>query len=79
MSVATATEYVLLLAAGDPATPQALPELSQLSPREQELVTLVARGSTNAQIAASCTSASAPSARTWTGSGTRPAVGAALT
>jgi DNA-binding NarL/FixJ family response regulator len=52
MSLATAAEYALLLAAGDPATPQAPPELSQLSPREQELVTLVARGSTNAQIAA---------------------------
>jgi DNA-binding CsgD family transcriptional regulator len=39
------------LAAGDSATPQAPPELSQLSPREQELVTLVAGGSTNAQIA----------------------------
>jgi DNA-binding CsgD family transcriptional regulator len=51
MSVATAAEYGLLLAAGDPAIPQAAPELSQLSPREQELVTLVARGNTNAQIA----------------------------
>jgi DNA-binding NarL/FixJ family response regulator len=51
MSVATAAEYALLLAAGDSATPQAPPELSQLSPREQELVTLVAGGSTNAQIA----------------------------
>jgi len=52
MSLATAAEYALLLAAGDPAAPHALPELSQLSPREQELVTLVARGGTNAQIAA---------------------------
>ena len=51
MSVATAAEYALLLAAGDSATPQAPPELSQLSRREQELVTLVAGGSTNAQIA----------------------------
>jgi hypothetical protein len=46
MSLATAAEYELLVAAGDPATPQAPPELSQLSPREHELVTLVARGST---------------------------------
>jgi predicted ATPase/DNA-binding CsgD family transcriptional regulator len=52
MSVATAAEYALLLAAGDPAAPHAPPEVSQLSPREQELVTLVAGGSTNAQIAA---------------------------
>jgi DNA-binding CsgD family transcriptional regulator len=51
MSLATAAEYALLLAAGDPATPQTPPELSQLSPREHELVTLVAGGSTNAQIA----------------------------
>jgi predicted ATPase/DNA-binding CsgD family transcriptional regulator len=52
MSLATAAEYALLLAAGDPAASAAPPELSQVSPREQELVTLVARGSTNAQIAA---------------------------
>jgi DNA-binding NarL/FixJ family response regulator len=51
MNLATAAEYALLLAAGDPATPQTPPELSQLSSREQELVTLVAGGSTNAQIA----------------------------
>jgi len=51
MSLATAAEYALLLAAGDPATPQTPPELSQLSPREHELVTLVAPGGTNAQIA----------------------------
>jgi DNA-binding NarL/FixJ family response regulator len=51
MSLATAAEYALLLAAGDPGAPYAPPELSQLSPREWELVTLVARGSTNAQIA----------------------------
>jgi non-specific serine/threonine protein kinase len=52
MSLSTAAEYALLLAAGDPAAAPATPELSQLSPREQELVTLVAGGSTNAQIAA---------------------------
>jgi DNA-binding CsgD family transcriptional regulator len=52
MSVATTAEYALLLAAGDPAAPHAPPELSQLSPREQELVILLAGGSTDAQIAA---------------------------
>ena len=51
MSLATAAEYELLLAAGDPTTPQAPAELSQLCPREHELVALVRRGSTNAQIA----------------------------
>ena len=51
MSLATAAEYELLLAAGDPTTPQAPAELSQLCPREHELVALVTRGSTNAQIA----------------------------
>ena len=50
MSLATAAEYALLLAAGDPTTPQTPPELSQLSPREQELVTLVAGVITNAQV-----------------------------
>ena len=51
----------------------------KLSARERELVTLVAQGRTDADIAAHCTSASAPSARTWTGSGTRPAAAAAPT
>ena len=63
MSPATATEYALMLAA-EPAPPAeqaaAAPEpaadgaagLAQLSPRERELVALVARGRTDAQIAA---------------------------
>jgi non-specific serine/threonine protein kinase len=51
MSLATATEYALLLTApGPPPATAAGP--GQLSAREQELVTLVARGRTNAQIAA---------------------------
>jgi len=73
MSVATAAEYALLLAAaqtpaappaGPPARPPAGPPagappqasparaLTSLSPRERELVTLVAQGRTDAQIAA---------------------------
>jgi DNA-binding CsgD family transcriptional regulator len=65
MSLATATEYALLLAAGPrpPAedgtaaaegatTADQLTDLGRLSPRERELVTLVARGRTDAQIAA---------------------------
>ena len=51
MSLATAAEYVLMLTAPGPQQPQA-PGLAQLSARERELVTLVARGRTDAQIAA---------------------------
>jgi non-specific serine/threonine protein kinase len=50
MSMATAAEYALMLA--DPGPPQpAPPGPSTLSARERELVTLVARGRTNGQIA----------------------------
>ncbi len=50
MSLATAAEYALLLT--DPSPPQpAAPGRGQLSVRERELVTLVAQGRTNAQIA----------------------------
>jgi DNA-binding CsgD family transcriptional regulator len=53
MTLDTAAEYALVLT----ITPhqeavQAPPELARLSAREQELITLVARGSTDAQIAA---------------------------
>jgi non-specific serine/threonine protein kinase len=51
MSLATAAEYVLMLTAAGPERPAAAPGLETLSPREQELVTLVARGRTDAQIA----------------------------
>jgi DNA-binding CsgD family transcriptional regulator len=50
MSLATAAEYALMLT--DPGSqPEAPPELARLSARERELVTLVARGHTDAQIA----------------------------
>ena len=57
MSLATAAEYGLLLAAAQPPAgppPQPLPgpALPRLSPRERELITLVAQGRTDAQIAA---------------------------
>ena len=51
MSLATAAEYVLMLTAAGPQPPAAAPGLEALSPRERELVTLVARGHTDAQIA----------------------------
>ena len=51
MSLATATEYALMLT--DPGPPQpTAPGSGPLSARERELVTLVAQGRTNAQIAA---------------------------
>jgi len=51
MSWATAAEYVLMLTAAGPQPPAQAPGLDMLSPRERELVTLVARGHTDAQIA----------------------------
>ena len=53
MSLAAAAEYALMLAE-DPGPPQAVvaPVLASLSSRERELVTLAARGHTDAQIAA---------------------------
>ena len=52
MSPTTAAEYVLMLTAPDPPPPtgQAMP--GNLSARERELVTLVAQGRTDAEIAA---------------------------
>jgi predicted ATPase/class 3 adenylate cyclase/DNA-binding CsgD family transcriptional regulator len=49
MNLATATQYALLLVAEEPDHAPAGPRLSA---RERELVTLVAQGATNAQIAA---------------------------
>jgi predicted ATPase/DNA-binding CsgD family transcriptional regulator len=51
MSMATAVEYVLMLTAAGPEPSAATPALDALSPRERELVTLVAQGHTDAQIA----------------------------
>ena len=71
MSLATAAEYALMLAAAPPPPPwpawpgrmplprptgggaaATAPGLVKLSPRERELITLVAQGRTDAQIAA---------------------------
>jgi predicted ATPase/DNA-binding CsgD family transcriptional regulator len=56
MSPAAAAEYALMLASAEPQAPAeadafAPPDLARLSPRERELLTLVARGRTDAQIA----------------------------
>jgi non-specific serine/threonine protein kinase len=52
MSLATAAEFALILTAASPPPPAAAPSLDKLSPRERELITLVAQGRTDAQIAA---------------------------
>jgi non-specific serine/threonine protein kinase len=52
MSLATAAEYALMLTAPGAEQAPAEPGLGRLSGRERELVTLVARGRTDAQIAA---------------------------
>jgi DNA-binding CsgD family transcriptional regulator len=51
MSLATAAEYALLLTTPSPPPAQAGPGTAKLSTRERELVTLVAQGRTDAQIA----------------------------
>lgn len=56
MSPAAAAEYALMHASAEPEAPAAAgavapPDLARLSPRERELLTLVARGRTDAQIA----------------------------
>jgi non-specific serine/threonine protein kinase len=56
MSPAAAAEYALMLASAEPQAPaeadaSAAPDLARLSPRERELLTLVAQGRTDAQIA----------------------------
>jgi len=52
MSRDTAIEYALMLTAPSPPWPSAAPSPESLSARERELVTLVAQGRTNTQIAA---------------------------
>jgi DNA-binding CsgD family transcriptional regulator len=55
MSLATAAEYVLMLTAAGPEPPVTAPGVEALSRRERELVTLVATGHTDAQIASQLT------------------------
>ena len=51
MSAESAAEYALVLTAPDPPVAPEQTEITQLSARERELVTLVAQGHTDAQIA----------------------------
>jgi DNA-binding CsgD family transcriptional regulator len=51
MSLGTAAEYVLMLTTAGPEPPATGPGLETLSPRERELITLVAQGHTDTQIA----------------------------
>ena len=51
MSRDTATEFALMLTAPRPPSLATVPRPGPLSARERELVTLVAQGRTNAQIA----------------------------
>jgi predicted ATPase/DNA-binding CsgD family transcriptional regulator len=52
MSLATAAEFALMLTAPRSQRPAVSPGLGKLSARERDLVTLVAQGHTNAEIAA---------------------------
>jgi predicted ATPase/DNA-binding CsgD family transcriptional regulator len=51
MTLATAAEFVAMLTGAEPVAAPAAPPGAQLSRRERELVTLVAQGCTDAQIA----------------------------
>jgi predicted ATPase/DNA-binding NarL/FixJ family response regulator len=51
MTAAAAAEYALLLVTEAPGAPPAAPGSPRLSPRERELITLVASGRTDTQIA----------------------------
>jgi ATP/maltotriose-dependent transcriptional regulator MalT len=79
ISLDAATEYARMLTE-DSGPPHRRPQLlGQLSARERKLATLIAQGRTNARIAARMYISVRLSARTWTGSGTRPAAAAAPT
>jgi predicted ATPase/DNA-binding CsgD family transcriptional regulator len=52
MSLPAAAEYALMLTADGPPAPGTATARGKLSPRERELITLVAQGHTDAQIAA---------------------------
>jgi DNA-binding CsgD family transcriptional regulator len=51
MTLGTATEFAMLLMSERTSAPGVAPDAPRLSARERELVTLVAQGRTNTQIA----------------------------
>ena len=78
MSLATAAEYALMLTdPGPPPTRRRAPDSS--APGNGSWSPWSPRAAPTPRSPPSCTSASARSARTWTGSGTRPAAAAAPT
>ena len=78
MSLATAAEYALMLT--DPGPPQpAAPGSGRSAPGSGSWSAWSPRAAPTRRSPPSCSSASARSARTWTGSGTRPAAAAAPT
>ena len=80
MSLDTAAEYALMLTAPAPAPPAAAgPGLGGSAPGNGSWSPWSPRAAPTRRSPRSCTSASARSARTWTGSGTRPAAAAAPT
>ena len=77
MSLATAAEYALMLT--DPARRDRRRAPASSAPGKGSWSPWSPRAAPTPRSPPSCTSASAPSARTWTGSGTRPAAAAAPT
>ena len=77
MSLATAAEYALMLT--DPGPPRSAPAPAASAPGSGSWSSWSPGAGPTRRSPTSCTSASARSARTWTGSGTRPAAAAAPT
>ena len=79
MSLATAAEYVLMLTAPARSNPRRQPAWRSSAPGSGSWSPWSPRAAPTPRSPPSCTSASGPSAPTWTGSGTRPAAAAAPT
>ena len=77
MSLATAAEYALMLT--DPGPPPRRQDRGRSAPGSGSWSPWSPGAAPTRRSPPSCTSASAPSAPTWTGSGTRPAAAAAPT
>ena len=79
MSLATAAEYALMLTAPGPQQPRRRRAGDSSAPGNGSWSPWSPRAAPTPRSPPSCTSACAPSAPTWTGSGTRPAAAAAPT